>query len=233
MQGFCVYHAIVNKNHYYWLFAIIFLPLIGSILYLFINVFRKSDIDRAQENLTAVINPSGKINDLEKKFKFSQTFENQVRLADAYLEIEDFDNAIGHYEASLKDVFKNDFYVISKLEEAYYFSSRFEKAINYAERIINNPKFKKSRAAFLYALAIEKTGNIVEAETYLKTFDAPYSRYNERLELANFFIRNNKLTEAKILLTEMVTESEGMTKQSYRQNSLLIKKVKELLASQE
>ena len=67
LQGFCVYHCVVNKNHYYWIFAIIFLPVIGSVLYLFMNVFRKSDIDKAQESLTSVIQPTKKIMDLEKE----------------------------------------------------------------------------------------------------------------------------------------------------------------------
>ncbi|MEX0287570.1 MAG: hypothetical protein AB3N14_00530 [Flavobacteriaceae bacterium] len=231
LQGFCVYHCVVQKNNYYWIFAIIFLPVIGSLLYLFMNVFRKSDIDKAQENLTAVINPTKKIRDLEKKFKFSATFENEVRLADAYLEAEHFEKAIDHYEASLKDVFQNDFYVISKLEEAYYFSSNFEKAIYYAEKIKDNSKFNKSKAAFLYGLALEKIADVNGAEEILKGFNAPYSRYMERLELANFYQRRGKLKEAKELLTEIVTEYEGMSKQSYRQNRNLIKKAKELMTT--
>ena len=195
------------------------------------NVFRRSDIDKAQENITAVINPSKKISDLEKKFKFSGTFENQVRLADAYLEAEHFEKAIEHYQSSLKDVFQNDFYVISKLEEAHYFSSNFEKAMYYAEKIKDNSKFKKSRAAFLYGLALEKTGNVEKAEEVLKSFNAPYSRYMERIELAKFYDRNGKLENSKEILEEILTESEGMSKQSLRQHRILIKKARELLAA--
>jgi hypothetical protein len=195
------------------------------------NVIQKGDIDKVQEGLSTVINPSKKITDLEKRLKFSNSFDNQVALADAYLEAEHFEKAIENYEASLKDVFKEDFYVLSKLQEAHYFSSQFEKAKEYAERIKDNSKFKKSRASFLYALSLEKEGNIEAAEERLKTFDAPYARYQERLELAKFFIRNGKTTEARELLYEIATESEGMSKTSYRQNRVLIKKAKELLAS--
>lgn len=195
------------------------------------NVIQKQDIDKVQQGLTAVINPGKKIIDLEKRLKFAATFENQVALADAYLEGEHFEKAIENYEASLKDVFKEDFYVISKLQEAHYFSSQFDKARQYAERIKEHPKFKKSRASFLYALAMEKQDDIAAAETRLRTFDAPYARYQERLELAKFFIRNAKTSEARDLLYEIVAESEGMSKTSYRQNKVLINKAKELLAS--
>lgn len=195
------------------------------------NVIQKQDIDKVQQGLTAVINPSKKILDLEKRFKFAASFENQVALADAYLEAEHFEKAIENYEASLKDVFKEDFYVISKLQEAHYFSSQFDKAMAYAERIKDHPKFKKSRASFLYALTLEKEGSIDEAEKRLRTFDAPYARYQERLALSKFLIRNAKTSEARALLYEIVTESEGMSKTSYRQNRVLIRKAKELLAS--
>ncbi|MFK7814345.1 MAG: hypothetical protein AB8B59_17740 [Maribacter sp.] len=230
LQGYCIYHCYTNRNQYYWILAIIFLPFIGSLIYLFMNVIQKQDIDKVQQGLTSVINPTKKIIDLEKRLKFAETFENQVALADAHLEAENFEMAIKNYEASLKDVFKDDFYVISKLQEAYYFSSQFDTAMEYAMRIKDNSKFKKSRASFLYALALEKEGNIEDAEKRLVTFDAPYARYQERVELAKFFIRHSKTSEARELLYEIVKESEGMSKTSYRQNKLLINKAKELLA---
>jgi hypothetical protein len=231
LQIYCGYHCYTNRNTYYWYFAIIFLPLIGCLVYLFVNVIQKGDVDKEQQGLTAVINPTKKIRDLEKRFNFAETFENQVALADAYLEAEQFEKAIQNYKAALKDVFKEDFYVISKLQEAYYFSSEFNVSKEYALQIKNHPKFEKSKSSFLYALTLEKEGNIKDAEIRLKTFDAPYSRYQERLELAKFLIRNAKIAEARELLYEIVIESEGMSKTSYRQNRQLISKAKELLAS--
>lgn len=232
LQVYCAYHAYTNRNHFYWYFAIFFVPVIGCLIYLFINVIRKSDVEKVQDNLVSVINPTKKITDLEKKFKFAATFENQVALADAYLEVEDYDRAIENYKASLKDVFKEDFYVLSKLQEAYYFSSQFDLSLEYAKRLKSNSKFKKSRASFLYALALEKGGNSDEAETILKTFDAPYARYHERLELAKFYQRNGKTAAAQELLKEIVAESENMSKSSYRQNRMLIKKAKELVSNE-
>lgn len=193
------------------------------------NVFRRRDIEKVQESLVTAINPSKKIKDLEKKFKFSETFENQVALADAYLEEGMYQEAIANYKASLKDMFSNDFYVISKLVEAYYYSSDFSNAISHANTIAKNSKFRKSRASFLFGMALEKEGDVLKAEETLRTFDAPYSNFMERLELARFLRRNNKNPEAKEIYQEMVSESESMSKQSYRLNRELIKKAKEEL----
>ncbi|WP_350287792.1 hypothetical protein [uncultured Croceitalea sp.] len=229
LQGFCIYHCYTNKNNYYWIFAIIFLPLLGSLLYLFMNVVQKRDVEKAQENLIAVINPSKKIKDLEKKLKFSESFENRVALADALLAENMYSEAIAHYESSLKDVFKNDFYVLSKLQEAHYFSSAFEMSITYAERIKQHVDFKKSRAAFLYGMAFEKIGEIKEAEKLLRQFDAPYNYFMERLELARFLVRNDKNEDALVVYRELVSESESMSKQSLRAHRHILKKAKEEL----
>ncbi|MFS4457251.1 hypothetical protein [Maribacter sp. 2304DJ31-5] len=232
LQVFCVYHCYTHKNDYYWIFLIIFLPVIGSAIYLFVHVFQKKDIEQLQDGVVSVLNPSKKIKDLEKKFKFSDTFENQVALADAYLEGQMYEEAIKNYEASLKDVFENDFYVHSKLVGAYYFSSNFDKAIHISNKIKDNSKFKKSETAFLFALAIEKSGGSKEmAEEYLMQFDTPYSRYRERLELAKFYVRAGKTDESKTILEEIIKESEGMSKTGYRQNRVWIKKAREILAA--
>lgn len=229
LQGFCIYHCYTNKNSYYWFFIIFFIPVFGSIVYLFLNVFQKRDLAIVQENITAVIHPTKKIIDLEKKFSFAATFENQVALADALLEAKMYDKAIHNYEAALTDVFQNDFYVLSSLVEAYYFSSDFITAMQWSEKIKDSPKFKKSKASFLYALALEKTGKPNDAQIILEGFDAPYARYQERLELAKFYIRNSQTKKATVLLEEIVKESDGMSQVSYRQNKILINKAKELL----
>ena len=232
LQAYCVYHCITNRNSYYWIFAIIFLPILGAFLYLFINVLNKREIDKVQDDIVSVINPTRKITNLEKKFKFSATFENQVALADAYLEVGLNDKAIDHYKGSLKDVFQNDFYVQSKLLEAYYKASQIDDAIVTAEKIKDNKSFRKSPASFLYALALEKKGEIAKAEELLSHFDAPYSNYQERYELAQFYIRNKKSQASSDLINDMMRESESMSKISYRQNATVLKKIAVLQKTQ-
>ncbi|MEX0359558.1 MAG: hypothetical protein AB3N10_01090, partial [Allomuricauda sp.] len=110
-----------------------------------------------------------------------------------------------------------------------YLSANQEEVVVCAEKILENPKFRKSKASFLYALTLEKLGNIQAAEEVLRTFDAPYSNFTERLELARFLKRQEKFGDAKDLYQEMVSEFENMSKPNFRQNRNLIKTVKEEL----
>lgn len=230
-QAYCMYHCFSNKNNNYWFFVIAFVPVVGCLLYLFMNVIRKNDVDKLQKDLTTVINPTKRISDLEKKLEFSGSFENKVALADAYLDNKMYAEAIVQYKSSLINMFQNDFYVLSKLQESYYFSSDFKTSIEYAERILEMPSYKKSKAPFLYGMALDKEGQVAQAEKVLASYNAPYSKYQERLELAKFYIRNNKLAASKEVLQDMITESENMSKPSYKHNLAIFTKAKELIAT--
>ena len=80
LQGFCIYHLIKNKNEYYWIFLIIFIPVIGSAIYLVSQVYNKRDTNIIKENLTSVLIPTKKVKDLEKRLQFSETFQNRLDL---------------------------------------------------------------------------------------------------------------------------------------------------------
>lgn len=194
------------------------------------NVVRKSDVEKDQENIIQTLNPTKKVRDLEKKLKFSETFENKVALADVYMENGMFEKAIEHYNSSLVDMFKNDYYVLSRIQEAYFGLNDMDLSLKTAEKINDNKKFLKSNANFLYAKALERKGDLDLAEEQFRSFDAPYNYYHQRLEFAKFLMRVQKDDEAKQLLQEIANESESMSRQSYRANRLTIKLVKEELA---
>jgi len=229
LQGYCIYHCYTNRNNYYWVFAIIFLPLVGCILYLFMNVLQQRDVEKAQNDLVNTLNPTKKIRDLEKRLKFSETFENKVALADAYMEKDFFEQAIETYRSSLKDMFENDYYVQSRLQEAHYRIADFDTSLRLAEKIKEHPAFPKSKANLLYALTLEKKENFDAAEARLRLFDAPYNYYEQRLQLALFLIRRENPKAASEVLQEIVNEAENMSKQSYRSNRLFIKQAKDEL----
>lgn len=212
LQGYCIYHAYKNRNPYYWFFIIFFVPVLGCIIYLITQVYNKRDAEKITSELTHIINPTKKVKDLERQLQFSETYQNRVNLADAYLEIKDFDNAVTYYLEALEDDFENDLYVIKQIMEAYFHNEDFNSVILNAEKIKNHPEFKKSRAQFLYGLALERVGKLDEAEANLKAIDIRYSFYNERLVFAKFLISRDKIEDAKAILDEIFNESKHMTK---------------------
>lgn len=231
-QAFCIYHLFKNRNNYYWIFAIVFLPVVGSLIYLAAQVYNRRDAEAIQDNLTSIINPTKRVNDLEQKIKFIETYENRVNLGDEYFKIKDYTNAIVNYEIALADKTQNDFHVQKQLILAKYLQGAYESVVSDSEELKDDDEFKKAFLQFPYGMALEKMGRIDEAEQQLMEIDKPYSNYNERLALIQFLLRQDKTQEAKGILEDVHAEIQNMTKMNrniYRDSIVEIEKLKTTL----
>lgn len=232
LQGFCIYHLIKNRNRFFWIFAIIFLPLIGSVIYIVTQVFNKRDHTRIKNNLTTVIDPSRNLKVLESKLQFSDTYQNRINLADAYQATDQYAKAIFHYTKALEDTTQNDFYVKVELVKAYYYEQNYDQVITISESFKEDRDYKKSDVPFFFGMALAEKNRNAEAEEQLKSLDRPYCNYNERLAYAQFLIHIERKDDAKRLLEELYEETQNMTKMNrevYKTTIVAIKNLKNSL----
>ncbi len=103
--------------------------------------------------------------------------------------------------------------------------------VEHAKKIDSKPEFKGSKQQFCYGLALKELGKLENAEEQLKQINRPYSNYNERLELAKFYLEHNRTSEGRELLEEISTESQYMTKHNRRIYRSTINEVERLLKS--
>lgn len=230
LQAYCIYHWYRNRNDYFWVFLIIFLPVIGCIIYLITQVYNKRDAEKISDEITSIINPTKKVRDLERVLNFSETFQNRVNLADAYLEIGDYTNAKQHYQKALDENHQLDVYVVIQLIECAYHLNEYNEVITLSEKILAKEEFKKSSAQFYYGLSLKELGNIEQAEAQLRMLDQRYSNYEERLIFAKFLIDIGKKDDAFEILKEVYTESQHMTKVNRRKYRATIAEVENLLS---
>ncbi|MEP2936965.1 MAG: hypothetical protein ABJM06_01125 [Gilvibacter sp.] len=217
LQAFCIYHIWKTRRPFYWFFIIILVPLLGSIVYLLTQALNKSDVEKIQQDVTTIINPTKRISDLEAAVKFSDTYQNRVALADALFENSDWDNALTHYNAALEGNFKTDFYLNSKLLETYFNKKQYELAVTHGDVIKNDMQFTASKVAFYYGLALDKLDRSQEAQQYLVSVDRRYSNFNERLQLAEHYLANEQKPLAIEILDELDSESQNMHKDTFKQ----------------
>jgi len=231
LQAFCIYHAYKNSKPYYWYFVVLFIPVIGSLIYIITQVYNQNDAEKIQEEITTVLNPTKRIKDLEKKLEFVDTYTNRIELADAYFSNKDIPNAIISYKKTLEDTVQDDLYARQNLMLCYFQLKDYNAVIEHAEFIKDKSEFKGSKQQFCYGLALNELGKPDEAEAQLKQIDRPYSNYAERLELAKFYVENNRTSEGKELLNEISTESLRLTKPNRKLYGATIIEVERMLSA--
>ncbi|GGW71806.1 hypothetical protein DFQ11_107145 [Winogradskyella epiphytica] len=233
LQGYCIYDAYRNNKAFYWYFIILLLPFFGSFAYIITQAYYKGNSAKVKEETTTVLQPSAskKIKELEAKVDFIDSYANRIDLADAYFNNNDLTKAIESYEKTLEDKVQDDLYARQKLILSYYQLKDYDKVIEQAEKIKDNSEFKGSKEQFCYGIALSKIGKTDEAEMQLIHIDRPYSNYAERLELAKFYMENNKTSEGKELLTEISTESQRFTKPNRKLFAPTIVEVERMLST--
>jgi hypothetical protein len=227
-QAFCIFHVYKTRNDYYWYFVIFFVPLIGGAVYLFTQILNKRNIDDTLDKISAILNPTKKIKDLEKKLSFSNTFQNKINLADAHLENKEYEKALNFYEKALDGKYENHPYTINKALKCYFTLNNFKKVVYYANKIDIEKSFKGSLC--IYAISLEQCNFLDEAEIQFKKVNKRYSNYPERLELAKFLIRRDKKEDAKTVLEGLITEINNMIETNKRKYKYIYKEAKKLMS---
>lgn len=229
LQALCVINSMRQGTLNKWIWLIIFLPVIGCLVYIYMEILSRRSFRAPQINVGGIINPGGKIKKLEEALRFSDTFNNKIRLADAYLEAGFTERAIELYEGSLTGAFAENEHVMAQLIVAYFEQERYEEIIPIAKKLYRLPQFPRSKAHLTYAMALEKLGNIADAENEFKAMKGRYSYFEARYQYGLFLARNEREEDAAHIFTEMLTEQPHLSSIEQRSNRQWFSKAKDEL----
>ncbi|HVX52495.1 MAG TPA: hypothetical protein VHB48_20210 [Chitinophagaceae bacterium] len=212
----CIIHCLRTQKDTGWIYFIVLVPVIGVIAYIATQMFGKGNLQQLQSGIGTVLNPAGSIKKLEQQLRFSDTFNNRVALADAYLAAGQREKAIAMYESSLAGAFTENEYVRGQLVVSYFEAGRYQDVISVARKICTLPQFARSRAHILYAMSLEKTGNTLQAETEFGMMKGRFANYEARYQYGQFLIRNGRSNEAHRLYIEMLEDASQLTSRERR-----------------
>jgi hypothetical protein len=229
LQVICVLHCLRNNNQQRWIYIIIFLPLIGCLIYFFSEIVNGRNLGDIQSGLGTILNPTGRIRRLENNLRFADTFNNRVMLADAYLGIGRVDEAIELYTSSLTGAFTENDYVFRQLIAAYFIKQRYADLIPLAKKIYNHPEFQRSRGHIQYACALGYIGDKEGAEREFKKLKARFSAFEARYQYGLFLEKIGRTDEARHIFKEMTDEARHLSPREKRSNRVWILKAKEEL----
>lgn len=227
---FCVVHMIRRGTLNKWIWLVIFIPIIGSLIYIYSEVLSNRNlINKPTIDIGSVLNPGGKLKKLEDELQFTDTFANKVKLADAYLAAGYTDKAIDLYKSSLTGAFDENEYVLAQLILAYYEKGQYEDVIPLAKKLYKLPQFARSKAHLLYALSLENIGKTELAEAEFKAMKGRYSYFEQRYQYGLFLTRQERDNDAWNIFTEMLNEEPHLGPVERKSNRIWLAKTKDEL----
>ena len=228
LQAFCLYHAYKNSHEQKWFWIILFFPVIGGLIYLYHHFYSRRAVSDLTENLKGVFNSNYNIDKLEKEYRFNNSFANRVNLADAYVTVGRYADAVPLYQDCLKGFKADDPALLKKLLHVHFLNQDFEDAVQYGEKLGNEKSFKHAEERIAYAWALHYVSKDDKAKAVFEDMDKPYTNYPHRLEYGKFLREVSEHDKAKKVLTELYTEFEHMTKLERKQYADIPRKVKEI-----
>jgi hypothetical protein len=229
LQGICVYHCIRKGNQQNWIWLIVFLPLIGCVIYFFSEILNRGQIQSVSSGVSEIIRPSGSVRKLEENLRFSDTFNNRIALADAYLANGQQRPAIELYESSLTGAFAENEHGIAQLALAWYREKNYEEVLKLVKKIRHLPQFQGSKTHILYAMSLGYAGHTSQAEEEFLKQKGRFSNFEARYYYSLFLQQNNRTREARQLLSDMITEVPQLSSVERRHHREWIGLAKEAL----
>ncbi len=230
LQCFCVYHAYKNNKDRIWYFIIILLPIVGCLIYIFDNFNSPDNIGDIAENFKSAVNTNHRVKKLEKAIQFSDNIINKTALADEYVKLKRYAEAIDLYESCLEGYNADDEEILLKLLKAEYHNENYQRAVEYGQRLQGKHLFKSAEEEQYLALALYNNGDVHQAFTTFQRIDVPFGNYDQRLTYYGLLVENDS-DKAKEKLKEILDEFNHMDGLERRNNEATFGKLKKLYQS--
>jgi hypothetical protein len=202
IQVICVIHVIRTGRDRSWIWAIVFLPLIGCIVYAIIelipDVFSRRRTRQLAAGVSRVLNPGGKISRLQAELDFSPTVENRMALAEAWEEAGDNGKAAELWEKCLEGIHADDVHIMGRLGRALHGCGQNVRARQWYEKIrARRGGFVEDRDTLYYAEVLEAMEENAKAEEMYRSAAAG--------PLASFLRRKGRVEEADRVVSTLLT----------------------------
>ncbi len=226
LQVFCLYQVYTRKEDQKWFFIIFFLPLLGSLFYLYQTFYSKKNVTNLAEGVKSKVINNYKIDQLKKEVSFSDTVANRTSLAEEYINKEEYEKAQSILESCLEGIYKDDVHLLKNLVKVNFLNRNYPKAIELGKQISNEIEFKNSEEKVALAWSYYYNNNTLEAEQTFKEMDMWYSNYNLRLEYAKYLEITGKIDLAIQKLETMLNEISTLNNYEKKLNKNSIRDIK-------
>lgn len=184
-------HVVRTGRDTFWIYIIIFVPLLGCAIYFFSQVLPSLQHSRGAQKVKAgfirSIDPQRELRNCKEQVEISDTLENRLALAQACLNSGHASEAIEIYTSILR-IEENDSGIMQQLAFAYFEEQQYQLAKETLDKLIaTNPDYKSSDGHLLYARCLQELGEhqaaLQEYQVLAESYPGEEARYRYGLLL--------------------------------------------------
>lgn len=112
LQLALIIHCIKTNRPFYWIYLIIFIPYVGGVAYLIVELLpalvNSRQLRQTGQSIARAFNPSHEIQKLQEQLENQDTVSNRTALAQAYIEAQQYDKAVPLLQSCLIGPFADD-----------------------------------------------------------------------------------------------------------------------------
>lgn len=160
--GFAI-HCVKTGRDRQWLYFIIFVPLLGSLVYFFTQVLPdlqdSATVRQAVGSLAKAVDPHGELRRRKEELEISDNVDNRLRLAQECMEVGFYPDAQSLFESCLKAHHADDPNILLQVAEAQFAQEHYAETRQTLEAIVErNPDYQSTSGHLLYARTLEALG---------------------------------------------------------------------------
>jgi hypothetical protein len=205
----CIVHIMRTGRERYWVFIVLFLPLVGMLAYLCAEVIPEVMGSRAAHRLNrkavSVLDPGRDLRSRQAALERADTVENRRLVAEAHIARGDYGEAAKLYEASLAGVHHDDTALLMGLARARLGMENFAGTIATLDTLRDaHPNFESSEAHLMYVRALEGLGRDEEAETEYAHLVGYAAGEEARCRYGQLLMRRGKSAQARTVFAQVL-----------------------------
>lgn len=204
-----IVHAAKTGRFMPWFYIILFLPGIGSLAYVVVELAPewlgsyKGQV--ARRSFARAVNPGGRYRELTDELAVVDTIANRTALAEECLRLGKFDEALAHFEAILAQP-------LGEEPQFFYGKARAQMGLGQPVAAVATldelmrrwPGYQSADGHLLYAVALEASGRNDEALANYENLGRYFPGPEPRVRQAQLLQRLGREADAKLIAEDVV-----------------------------
>ncbi len=208
-----IIHVLKTGRNRYWILFLLFMPLIGGIAYLVIEILPEFSGSitgqRAVRNVRKTLNPGADLRHHEAAWEQSPNVDNGRRYAEALLASGKTTEAEKIVNAALKGLFATEPTLLLTKAHIQFEQDRQAEAVETLETLQqHNPDFRTAEGHLLYARALEASGQTDKAIREYSAVSGYFPGVEARYRLAKCLKAAGKEQAAKDELESILNDAK-------------------------